>query len=172
MCVCVCVCSRVSSGVCANVFPYIVFYTLPAPVVAARRCQAQLHPFWVFSQIERFIWIKGHLNSGIRYKAQTERVWGCERPWPPRHCSNVFVNRMSLTLGTGQAHNDFCLLWCVCFESGGGARVGARERERERGGGFDKISNKTLRILPLINQRPHSFSQNCPCTVLSKQHPG
>lgn len=70
---------------------------------------------------------------------------------------DVFVNRMSLTLGTGQPHNDFCLLLCVCvyvFWEGGGRSVSVGGELRVE---VDKISNKTLHILPLINQHPHSF---------------
>lgn len=51
---------------------------------------------------------------------------------------------------------------CVCvlrvgWSEGGGQKE--RERAIERGWGVevDKISNKTLCILPLINQHPHSF---------------
>lgn len=76
----------------------------------------------------------------------------------PATLFNVFVNRMSLTLGTGQAHKDFCLLRCVSVFPegvGGWSEGGGPEGEGERE--VDKISNKTLCILPLINQHPHSF---------------
>lgn len=48
----------------------------------------------------------------------------------------VFVNRMSLTLGTGQAYNDFCLLSPSVYEVG--IRVEARERQRDLGWGLIK----------------------------------
>lgn len=46
----------------------------------------------------------------------------------PTMLLNVFVNRMSLTLGTGQPHNDFCLLLlCACVRQRR-VRLGGRER--------------------------------------------